>query len=297
MTAELDDLIARALAFDGTPPFSAGALAQFAAGERELVWEFDSDGNRVGAALDCPTASEFVVDPDARGHGHGARMLDMLTHPSRGGAAGTKLFWAHGDHPAARALAHHHKLEPVRTLLHLRLSTLPKRRSFGEESRESAGRASDADGISVISEVGPFAVGDTDEWLALNARAFADHPDQGNITRDQFELTMAEPWFDPNDLLLLRQHGELVGYVWLKLSAGEAAGEGEAAVYAIGVAPEHQGSGLGGELMGAGFARLAERGIHSAHLDVEHDNAAALRLSRKFGFVDAGVDVQYHYTR
>jgi mycothiol synthase len=270
MTDELDDLIARAQAFDGTPPFSDGALVQFANGERELVWEFDSDGNRVGAALDSPTAAEFVVDPDARGHGHGARMLDMLTHPSRGGAAGTKLFWAHGDHPAARALARHHKLEPVRTLLHLRLTHLP---------------AGDLAGTTA------FTPADADEWLALNARTFADHPDQGSITRDQFELTMAEPWFDAGDFLLLRQAGELVGYVWLKLSGGE----GE--FYVVGVAPEHQGGGLGGALMGAGFARLAERGIHSAHLYVEADNAAALRLYREFGFVEAGADVQYHYVR
>ncbi|MEP6482385.1 MAG: hypothetical protein ABJA94_10310 [Rhodoglobus sp.] len=111
---ELDDLIARATATDGVPPFSDGALRAFANGERELVWELDSAGAKVGAALDSRTAAEFVVAPDARRLGHGARMLDMLTHPSRGGTGETKLFWAPGDHPAARALAVHHKLEAVR---------------------------------------------------------------------------------------------------------------------------------------------------------------------------------------
>jgi mycothiol synthase len=263
---ELDDLIARARAFDGNPPFSDGALVQLANGERELVWEFDSDGRRVGAALDSPTASEFVVDPDARGLGHGARMLDMLTHPSRGGAAGTKLFWAHGDHPAARALARHHRLEAVRALLHLRLAHLPAGAHAGTTA---------------------FTAGDADEWLELNARAFADHPEQGAITRADLDVLMAEPWFDASDFLLLRQAGELVGYVWLK----------EDEFYVVGVAPEHQGEGIGRTLMAAGFARLAERGIHSAHLYVEGDNTAALRLYRGLGFTEAGVDVQYHYTR
>lgn len=268
---ELDDLIARARAADGSPPFSDGALAQFANGERELVWELDAEGRRVGAALDSPLASEFVVDPDARRLGHGARMLDMLTHPSRGGAGG-KLFWAHGDHPAARALARHHRLESVRTLLHLTAPVPPA--------------------TSVISQgVVPFAPADADAWVELNARIFAAHPEQGGITRADFDALVAEPWFDADDFLLLKRDGALVGYVWLKLdgSAGE--------FYVVGVAPELQGEGLGRVLMEAGFARLAERGIHSAHLYVEADNAAALRLYREFGFVESTVDVQYHYAR
>ena len=270
VTAELDDLIARATAYDGNPPFSDGALVALANGERELVWESDADGNHVGAALDSPTASEFVVDPDARGHGHGARMLDMLTHPSRGGAAGSKLFWAHGDHPGARALAVHHRLEPVRRLLHLRLAAIP------------AGAA---------ATTTAFTAADADAWLALNARAFAAHPEQGAVTRADLELTIAEHWFDASDFLLLREAGELIGYVWLKVL------EGTGEFYVVGVAPEQQGRGLGRVLMDAGFARLAERGIHTAELYVEADNAPALRLYRSYGFAEAGVDVQYHYAR
>jgi mycothiol synthase len=49
--------------------------------------------------------------------------------------------------------------------------------------------------------------------------------------------------------------------------------------------------------MAAGFARLAERGIHSAHLYVEGDNEAALGLYRSMGFVEASADRQYHYVR
>lgn len=270
---ELDDLIDRARAVDGNPPFSDGALVQLANGERELVWEVDSDGRRVGAALDSPTASEFVVDPDARGLGHGARMLDMLTHPSRGGAAGTKLFWAHGDHPAARALARHHRLEPVRTLLHLRLEHLPGANPQATHPAEAT----------------PFTPADADEWLALNARIFAQHPDQGAIARADLDVTLAEPWFDAGDFLLLKQDGVLLGYVWLKVI------DQEGEFYVVGVDPGRQGAGLGRQLMAAGFARLAERGIHSAHLYVDGDNAAALRLYRGLGFAEASIDVQYHY--
>lgn len=277
---QLDDLILRATAADGSPPFSDGALAQFANGQRELVWEYDAEGHSVGAALDSPAASEFVVDPDARRLGHGARMLDMLTHPARGGAGGAKLFWAHGDHPAARALARHHRLEAVRSLLHLRLENLPS---------TPAGEP-DPSGWSA------FTAADSEEWVALNARIFAEHPEQGAITKADLEATMAEAWFDAGDFLLLRDGNELVGYVWLKIttdSAQERCGE----FYVVGVSPARQGTGLGGRLMAAGFARLVERGVPCAHLYVEGDNAAALRLYRGLGFAESNVDVRYHYAR
>jgi mycothiol synthase len=300
VTPELEDLIARARAADGSPPFSDGALVQLANGERELVWESDASGRHVAAALDSPTAAEFVVDPDARRHGHGARMLDMLTHPSRGGAGGTKLFWAHGDHPASRALARHHKLEAVRTLLHLRApvsSGLPKRRTFSPKSSVSGQSEPETAQISVISEgpisegVAAFGPADADAWVELNARIFAAHPEQGAITRADLDTTMAEPWFDAGDFLLLKRDGALIGYAWLKIERDS----GE--FYVVGVDPGNQGEGLGRQLMTAGFARLNARGIHSAHLYVEADNAPALRLYREFGFVDSRVDVQYHYTR
>ena len=265
---ELGDLIVRATAADGSPPFSDGALVQLAHGERELLWEFDAEGNRVGAALDSKGAAEFVIDPDARGRGHGARMLDMLTHPSRGGAGTAKLFWAHGDHPAARALAAHHRLESIRTLLHLRLEPIP----VGSR------------GAAVT-----FTADDADAWVELNGRVFAAHPEQGAVTRADLDTTMGEPWFDADDFLLIKDGLELIGYAWLKVV------DGEGEFYAVGVAPERQGTGLGRALMAAGFARLAERGMHSTHLYVEGDNEAALGLYRSMGFAEASVDRQYHY--
>jgi mycothiol synthase len=271
MDPELEDLIARARAADGSPPFSDGALVALDGGERELVWESDETGRRVGAALDSPASSEFVIDPDARRHGHGARMLDMLTHPSRGGGP-SKLFWAHGDHPGARALARHHGLVAVRELLHLEAPVPPV-----ERSRDS--------GYQVSTPLDHPAW--QDAWLELNARAFAAHPEQGAVTRADLDVLAAEPWFDPEDVLLLWDGDELTGYCWLKVEGGE----GE--FYVVGVSPDRQGQGLGRMLVQAGFARLASRGIRTAHLYVEGDNAAALALYEGVGFTRRSVDIQY----
>jgi mycothiol synthase len=180
--------------------------------------------------------------------------------------------WAHGDHPAARILAARHGLEPVRTLLQLRAAirdARPAARSSG-------------------TEVAAFRPGiDDAAWLAVNAAAFASHPEQGRLTQNDLDARKAEEWFEPLDFLLLRDGDELIGFCWLKVEGD--IGE----FYAVGIAPHRQGEGLGRVLVEAGFARLAARGIRTASLYVEADNEPALRLYRSFGFGDYTVDVQY----
>jgi mycothiol synthase len=273
MDAELRDLIERARAVDGNPPFSDGALVELERGERQLVRLGDA------TALATGDSAEFVVDPDARGHGEGAAMLELLLRRGPGGEAATtagKLFWAHGDHPAARALARRYGLEPVRELLQLR-AEVPE---AGHDVRSNP--------------ITGFRVGvDEDAWVEVNARTFAEHPEQGAVTREDLETLEAEPWFDPSDFLLLWEGGnndsKLIGYCWLKLENGM----GE--FYAVGVDPQSQGRGLGRVLVEAGLARLAARGIRESLLYVEADNAAALRLYRSFGFREHSIDVQYRW--
>jgi mycothiol synthase len=269
MDARLRDLIARARAFDGTPPFSDGALVELERGERELIRLEDA------TALATGTSAEFVVHPDARRRGQGTRMLELLLSRSPGEESAQqrpreKLFWAHGDHPAARALARSHGLEPIRELLQLR-APVPR-------------------GASAAGAVRGFRVG-TDEqaWLELNARAFAQHPEQGAVTREDLDTLMTEPWFNADDFLLVWDGDDLVGYCWLKLEGG--AGE----FYVVGVHPERQGAGLGRRLVQAGLARMAQRGIQESLLYVEADNAPALRLYRSFGFREHSIDVQYRW--
>jgi mycothiol synthase len=270
------ELAARARAIDGQPPFSDGALLEWRNGSRSLLAL-----GEYAAALFSHTEAEFVVDPDARGRGHGNTLLEHLLHP----AHGELLFWAHGDHPAARALARKHKLVAVRELLHLRGAVPPPREEV--EAGISAAGVSGAAGASVATGISAASGNWQPEWLALNARAFAHHPEQGGLSRADLDQLALEPWFDAADILLLRVDGALVGSCWLKI-------EGESGeFYAVAVDPDHQGSGLGRRLMEAGFAQLAARGIRSAHLYVEADNAPALALYRSFGFEPAEVDIQY----
>src|SRR5690606_29545411 len=110
---------------------------------------------------------------------------------------------------------------------------------------------------------------------------FAEHPEQGKLTQQDLDARKAEDWFNADDVLLLFVGEELVGSNWLKIEPAEPTiGE----IYAIGVAPEHQGRGFSRILMDAGLTRLRERGATAAALYVEADNEPALALYERYGF-------------
>ena len=270
----VDALISQAKDADGSPPFSDGALIEYRTGTRELIAI-----DELAAALLKENEAEFVVSPDARGRGNGTALLDTLI------GRGATLFWAHGDHPAARALAKSHGLAPVRELLHLAVE-LPV---AGPST--SSGTVVENTAVPELVE-GPrteyFVVGsDEAEWIALNALIFSDHPEQGDLTIADLRELEAEPWFRADTFILLRDGDRMVGYCWLKLEGGR----GE--FYVVGVHPDYQGRHLGSILFDAGLARLAELGIHDAHLYVEGDNDPALRLYRSRGFKTESIDIQY----
>src|SRR5581483_4668984 len=79
---------------------------------------------------------------------------------------------------------------------------------------------------------------DEDAWLALNAAAFATHPEQGRWTRADLDARIAEPWFDPAGFFLAARDDELLAFHWTKIHPG---GLGE--VYVLGVSPAAQGLG------------------------------------------------------
>ena len=264
----LEPFVAAASAAGEAPPFSDQTLVDVRAGRATVV------GDERGVAVVRGGELELVVGLEERGRGLGTALVSQAL--GLGGTAAPRLAWAHGDHPAARALAARFGWRPVRTLLQLR-APVP-------------GVAPDPavpDGYSVAA----FRAGDpADEtdWLALNAAAFAHHPEQGRMTLDDLRAREADAWFSGDDLLLLRDaDGRLAGSCWLKVEGGT----GE--FYAVAVRPDLQGQRLGGVLMRAGTARLVGRGLEAAALYVEGDNEPALALYRRSGFEQVAIDVQY----
>ena len=196
--------------------------------------------------------------------------------------AGTLSAWSHGDHPAARRLADQNGFAAVRTLLRLRLVDVD-----GALARAKLVPAPPDNSASIGTYVQNV---DEAEWVALNARIFATHPEQGRLTLDDLLAREHEDWFQSPDFLVARDgSGRMVGYNWLKIEPGAREGE----IYVVGVDPEWAGRGLGRLLMSRALERLSERGCREALLYVEADNLPAVHLYRSIGFVDDTIDVQY----
>lgn len=221
---------------------------------------------------------ELVVDPAARRRGLGARLLAAAQ-----AAAGARRLhvWAHGDLPGARTLAARAGLVPGRELWRMRV--------------ELADRPTHDAPLPAAVHLRAFVPGhDEDAWVAANAAAFADHPDQGRWTVHDLRARQGEPWFDPAGLLLAERGAELLGFVWTKVHpAGDLAPARVGEIYVLGVVPEAQGLGLGRALTARALGDLAAAGLDHVVLWTSATNSRAVRTYTRAGFVPDAVDVQY----
>lgn len=264
-------LAARARDVDGVDPLNEASHLALDAGHVGRVHMAVKEGTTVVAAAfaDGLAPVEIVVDPEHRRRGHGTSLLTQLL------AAGESRFWAHGDLPAARALAATKHLEPARTLLVLRLEM---------DAPLEPERV--PDGVTLRA----FEPDDVDAIVAVNGRAFASHPEQGAMDRVDFDQRASSDWFDPAGLFVAERDGNVVGFHWTKVDHG--IGE----VYVVGVDPSEQGSGLGTALTARGLRHLQESGLRTVDLYVEGDNDPALAVYRRLGFTEHARDVLYTVT-
>ncbi|MGH3451608.1 MAG: ribosomal protein S18-alanine N-acetyltransferase [Haloechinothrix sp.] len=87
------------------------------------------------------------------------------------------------------------------------------------------------------------------------------------------------------------EQGRLLGYGGLAVVG--RAGDCEAEVHTIGVAPEAQGRGVGGALLVALLERADEVDA-PVFLEVRTDNAPAIALYAKYGFARIGIRKRYY---
>lgn len=239
------------------------------------------------------SSGEVVVHPAHRRQGVGRALIDQLVALSPDGRL---RLWAHGSHPGAQQLATQLGFERSRVLCQLRrslLAPLPP--------------APLPDGVSVRA----FQVGqDEPAWIAVNNRAFAEHPDQSQWSVADLEQREKEAWFDPEGFFLAERDGRLVGFHWTKVHGGQQAHEHDGhahahehdhaavgEVYVVGVDPSAQGIGLGPALTRIGLAHLRRSGLSQAMLYVDEVNTNAIRVYERLGFTRWSSDVSFSRTR
>lgn len=295
--SRIRELVAAARSADGIQPLG-GHLLEGLGGVDTRFTTVEYGGMTVGVAVHHGAdPAELVVHPDHRGRGSGRVLLARAL-------AATGRVWAHGDLPAARSLAASLELIPSRTLLQLRRA-LPVP---GDITLPAGVR------------LRPFVPGQDDEqFLGVNARAFAWHPEQGRLDAAGLAAEIAQDWFDAAGFFLAVTDEQpppgasdrVLGFHWTKVhrhdptpqrptSAARTGSDPEATdpgpvgeVYVLGVDPRSPVRRLGTPLTQAGLAHLAGRGLRTVMLYVEGDNDAALALYRRLGFTDWITDRVY----
>jgi mycothiol synthase len=293
------DLVEHATQADGVAPLSEQGMLHVryggGRGIRDLLLR--ADGRLAGYAHLDPAAAEpgsppvrsgeLVIDPAFRRRGLGRRLAAALA--AQAGADAVQV-WAHGDLPAAAALAAAAGFDRTRSLWQMR------RPLAGPPGSAAAGIPEPALAAGVT--VRTFRPGqDEDAWLAVNAAAFATHPEQGAWTRSDLELREREPWFDPAGFFLAVRETEggerLAGFHWTKVHPGSATAAAIGEVYVVGVDPAEQGTGLGRALTLIGLHHLRDRGLGQVMLYVDESNRAAIRLYETLGFTRWSADVMF----
>lgn len=311
------DLVDSATRHDGITPLSEHVMLHLRHGGDEDVRHVLARGDKgslcgyahldVTDLVEGPSA-EMVVAPSMRRHDLGRAIVEELIEISERDAPGRGLrLWAHGESEAARALAESLSFSRARVLWQMRRSLMTPLPDTPLPA-----------GVTLRT----FLPGIDDEaWLAVNAAAFADLPDQGGWTAEDLQRRLDESWFDPSGFLIAGdEQGAIAGFHWTKVHGGhhehgdtgdtgntdhahlhaeeaewphghghEALGE----VYVIGVNPTHQGTGLGRALLVAGLRSLAARGLTQAMLYVDAANTQAITLYSSLGFTHWDTDVLY----
>jgi mycothiol synthase len=284
---EVLDLVQQAADADGVAPVSEHVILSIRYGldqhaRHVRLWESGQLAGYGHLDLGDPAdpgrmaEGELMIRPSARRRGLGRALGRALVAE----ADGRQLsLWAHGDLAAASGLAAAVGFRRSRALWQMR-------RALAAPLAEPQVPA----GVTVRA----FQVGlDEDAWVAVNHRAFAQHPEQGSWTRADLELREREPWFDPDGFFLAERDRELAGFHWTKVH-GAAAGSGATGeVYVIGVDPAEQGTGLGRALTLIGLQYLRGKGLAEVMLYADETNVGAIRLYESLGFEHVATDVMF----
>lgn len=262
----MHDVFQAAEQFDGVAPLNESGTLVLQGNRPGEVYERE---HAVAVADLRDRTVMLAVHPEHRRRGLGTALLTevLADHPDL-------TLWAFGSLPGSAELAARVGLQPVRTLLKM-----------------SRALTDDDSPPSTDVEIDHFRDGDADRIVEINAIAFAHHPEQGKLTREEFDDLTEQPWFSAEGLKLARVDGEIAGFHWTKRH-----GEGVGEVYVLAVHPEFGGRGLGRILLESGLAHLRAEGDHTVVLYVEASEERVVGMYEAAGFEIVNRDTSYGRT-
>lgn len=123
-------------------------------------------------------------------------------------------------------------------------------------------------------------VTDAAAFAVLHAAAF-----RRGWSEEEFERLLMEKNVIAHRAMTGRK---LAGFIVSRMAPGEAE------ILSVAVAAARQGHGIGGRLLALHLRRLAGLGVEAVFLEVDEDNAPALRLYTRAGFREVGVRPAYY---
>ena len=129
-----------------------------------------------------------------------------------------------------------------------------------------------------------FTNSDKGNWLELNNKIFAHHPDQGNWVMADLDNRMSEPWFDPEGFFLAVDKEKILGFCWTKIHRDLVNQDPVGELYVVGVDPDHTHKGIGRAVSIAALNYLTNKGLKHSMLYADADNQNGLALYASLGF-------------
>ena len=183
----VDALIDRSTQADGVSPLNEAASLGLQGRGHVMHWLAYEQGALVGyAQADRDTHSvQLVVSPKIRRQGVGTALAEAVQQVEK-----EPNWWAFDNGDGARALADRIGATLDRELLIM--------------ERDLVEHPVDDEPTPEGVELSAFVPTDAMAVVDVNADAFAEHPEQGDMTLDDFQVRTQEPWFDPEGLIVAR---------------------------------------------------------------------------------------------
>jgi polyphosphate kinase len=120
-----------------------------------------------------------------------------------------------------------------------------------------------------------------DKLVHLQNRSFSGTWGYNLNTREDILRRLQHPHCSIRDVIAAFDQGKPTAYCWTRLDPKK---KGYGRIYMLGVDPDHQGRGMGKEVLMAGLSDLKTKGVRLVELTVDHENKAARALYRSVGF-------------